>query len=229
MLINFLPFREADTDVDPQGGASGKVRASDLRAQFGNTVDEQALMRLLEKQAELLADNSQLREQRRSLRQEVTDLKSKAAPEGARILTAEEAPVWDAYKALGKPDALKTALDTKGTAEQELSALKREKAIAKAAEAAGFKASVLTTLAGDLDIQVRPVKDGSPLVIVVKDGAETALADYAQANWADFLPALHAHAVTAPDINAGARNGQNGSTITDAERAAAQRRYGATF
>jgi len=231
MLINFLPSHEADTEADPQGGSSGKTRASDLRAQFGSTVDEQALMRLLEKQAELLTDNSQLREQRRSLRQEVTELKTKAAPEGARVLAADEAPLWDAYKALGKPADIKTALDTKGAAEHELSVLKREKQIARAADAAGFKASVLTTLAGDLDIQVRPVKDGAPLVVVVANGEETALTDYAKDNWPDFLIALAAHGANqiAPDINAGARS--NGSTpaITDDERMAAKRRYSATF
>ena len=159
MLINFLPFREADTDVDPQGGSSGKVRASDLRATLGTSVDEQALMRLLEKQAELLADNSQLREQRRTLRQEVTELKSKTPADGARILTADEAPLWDAYKALGEPKALKTAIDANGEATAKLAKLERNERIRAAADASGFKASVLTTLAGDLDIQVRPDKD----------------------------------------------------------------------
>jgi ABC-type amino acid transport substrate-binding protein len=232
MLINFLPYREADTEADPQGGASGKVRASELRAQLGTQVDETALMRLLEKQAELLTDNSQLREQRRTLRQEVTELKSKVAPEGARILTADEAKVYDAYAALGKPDDVKKALEANSTATAELTTLKHEKHIALVAEASGFRPAVLAKLAGDLDIQVRPVKDGKPLVVVVADGAETALADYAQTNWADFLPALQAKqgSALAPDINAGARgNGQNGSTITDAERAVASRRYGATF
>ena len=231
MLIDFLPRFEADTEADPQGGASGKVRASELRAQLGTTVDETALMRLLEKQAELLTDNSQLREQRRTLRQEVTELKSKVAPEGARILTADEAKVYDAYATLGKPDDVKKALEANSTATAELATLKHEKHIALVAEASGFRPAVLAKLAGDLDIQVRPVKDGQPIVVVVADGQETALADYAQTNWADFLPALTAHGAhqLAPDINAGARGNGNGPLITDAEQKAAQRRYAAQF
>jgi hypothetical protein len=231
MLINFLPFREADTDADPQGGSSPKVRPSDLRQQLGAQVDESALMRMLEKHADVLNDNSQLRSQRTALRTEIADLKSKVAPEGARILTADEAKVYDAYATLGKPDDVKKALEANSTATAELTTLKRERQIRAAAEAAGYKPAVLERLAADLAIEVRPVKDGAPIVVVVKDGAETALADYAKDNWADFLPALEARqgSALAPDINAGARGNGNAPLITDDEQKAAKRRYAAQF
>jgi hypothetical protein len=224
MLIDFLSRHEADTDADPQGGSSGKVRASDVLEQFGRDA-----IRIAEKLADVQSDNHRLREERRNLKQQLTEAQGKAPADGAVILTADESKVYAAYTALGKPDALKQALETKGTAEQELTALKREKALAKAAEAAGFSATVLTTLAGDLDIQVRPVKDGKPLVVVVDGAEEIALVDYAKTHWSAFEKSLYVQAAVAPDINAGARGNGNSIAITDDERKAAQRRYGATF
>lgn len=225
MLINWLSH-EADTDADPQGGSSGKVRASDVLEQFGKDA-----VRLAEKLADVQSDNYRLREERRTLKTQVQEATGKVPAEGTRVLTADEAKTYDAYVALGKPADIKTSLDTKGTAEQELTTLKREKQIRAAAEAAGYKPAVLERLAADLSIEVRTVKDGAPLVIVVKDGQETALADYAKDNWADFLPALETKqgAVLAPDINAGARGNGQAPLITDDERTAAKRRYSATF
>jgi hypothetical protein len=181
-------YHEADTENDPQGGAS-KVRASELRSQLGTNVDETALMRLLEKQA----DNSQLREQRRTLRQEVTDLKSKAAPEGTRVLSTDEAKAYDAYAALGKPDDLRKAIDLNGEATAKLARLEREQLLGKAASAAGFKSAVLQRLAGDLPIEIRDV-DGKPAAFVKDATGETPLTEYATTAWADFLPALQVEA-----------------------------------
>ena len=228
MLIQFLPYRDGDTEADPQGGSGGdgKQRPTDVLDRFGRDA-----LKLAEKLAEALSDNYTLREQRRVLRQEVTELKAKAAPEGARLLTTDEAPLWDAYKALGAPDAIKKSIENASGATAELTTLKREKQIRAAAEAAGYKAAVLERLAADLTIEVRPVKDAAPVVVVVKDGQETALADYAKDNWGDFLPALEAKqgSAQAPDINAGARGNGNAPLITDDDRASAKRRYSATF
>ena len=219
-------YHEADTETDPQGGASGKTRASDVLEQYGRDA-----LRLAEKLADVQSDNYRLREERRTLKQQLAETTGKVPSSDARVLSAADAAIFDAYTALGKPAEIKQAIDTKTTAEQELSTLKREKVIRTAAEAVGFKPSVLERLAGDLTIEVRPVKDGAPLVVVVADGAETALADYAKDNWPDFLPSLEARhgSAQAPDINAGARGSGNAPAITDQERAAAQRRYSATF
>jgi hypothetical protein len=224
MLINFLSH--AEDDGQPQGGSSesGKVRASDVLEQFGRDA-----IRLAEKLADVQSDNYRLREERRTLKQDLAEAKGKAPAEGTKVLTKDEADAYAAYSALGTPAAIQAAMDANGTTTAELAALKRERALTKAAEAAGYKASVLTTLAGDLDIQVRPVKDGKPLVVVVKDGQETALVDYAKAEWADFLPALAAVSIQAPDINAGARGNGNGTGITKEEQDRAAIRYSRTF
>lgn len=230
MLIQWLkPLYESDDGDEGTGSEAGKVRASELRAQLGATPDEGALMRLLEKHADVLNDNAQLRGQRKALRLEVADLKGKQTPDGARVLTADEAKVYDAYVALGKPADLSAAVTERDSARGELTKLSRERTIARAAEAAGYKAAVLATLAGDLDLQVKEV-DGKHLPVVVTDGAETALADYAAKHWADFLPALTpARPGGVPDINAGARGNGNGPLLTDEQREQVSKRYSRTF
>ncbi len=221
-----IPSHEADTDADPQGGSSGKTRASDVLEQYGRDA-----LRLAEKLADVQSDNYRLREERRGLKQQLTEAVGKVPADGSKVLTTDEAAAYSAYVALGKPADIKSAIETKGAAEQELTVLKREKQIAKAAEALGYKASVLERLATDLDIQVRPVKDSAPLVVVVANGEETALADYATTNWPDFLPALEAKqgSAKAPDINAGARGGHNGNITTDEQRRSVEERMARTF
>lgn len=218
MLIGWLkPLYESDDGGGTGGEEGGKVRASELRAQLGMTIDEQALTRLLEKHADVLNDNYRLRTQRQTLKQQLTEVQGKVTPEGSTVLTADDAKIWETYRALGKPDALKQAIDANGMATAELTALKREKILAKAAEAVGFKASVLATLAGDLDIRTKADKDGKPLAVVVKDGAETPLRDHATKEWADFMPALETKTDTvrlAPDINGGARGNGHGAPET---------------
>lgn len=224
-FFNRTHYYEADTETDPQGGSSGKTRASDVLEQYGRDA-----LRLAEKLADVQSDNYRLREERRNLKQQLTEAQGKAPAEGTRVLTPDEAAEYSAYVAFGKPADVKKAIDSASGATAELASLKREKQLRAAAEAAGYKASVLTTLAGDLDIQTE-AKDGKTLVYVVKDGEKTALADYATKEWADFLPSLEMKQSSslAPDINAGARGSNNAPLITDEDRKAAQRRYSATF
>lgn len=234
MFLQWLgrPLYEADKDTGDAGGdtdQNGKIKASDILNRYGK--NEEAALRLAELYAEAQNEMWRIRERNRVLKQERDDLKGKLPADGMVVIAKEDAALLESYKAMGKPADLKTALETKSTAEQELTTLKREKQIMKAADAAGYKASVLGGLAGDLDIQVRPVKDGKPLVVVVADGNETALEDYAKEHWEDYLPALIAKQSSglAPDINAGARGNNTAPLITDKEREAAQRRYSATF
>lgn len=201
MLRGFYSrFHEADTEADPQGGSSGKVRASDLRQQLGTQIDEQALMRLLEKQAELLADNSQLREQRRTLRQEVTDLKAKAPAADARLLTPEEAATYDAYAALGmKPADIQAAIAERDTVKADLTTVRRNESIRGAAEAHGYKAAALAKLPSlqNQEIAIEDVTvDGKPVkrAFITVEGKKTTLPEYIQAHDAEFLPALTADA-----------------------------------
>lgn len=231
MLIRWLRPHYEDDDGKGSGGEDGgKARASELRAQLGATVDEQALTRLLEKYADALNDNYRLRGERRTLKQQLADAQGKVPADGARVLSAEEATAYDAYAALGKPDEVKRTLEASATATTELAKLKRAETIRSAADVVGYKPAVLAQLAGDLEIQTKDGKDGKPAAVVVVDQKETPLADYAKAHWEDFLPSLAPKAALtgAPDINAGARGSGNG-TITDTERQRASERYRRTF
>ena len=107
-------FHEADTDAEPQSGSSGKVRASDVLEQFGRDA-----IRLAEKLADVQSDNYRLRNERRDLKQQLTEAQGKAPAADARLLTADEAKAYDAYAALGTPDALKQAIDANGATSAE--------------------------------------------------------------------------------------------------------------
>lgn len=229
MLIQFISrLHEADKDIgDASGEADGKVKASDILNRYGK--NEEAALRLAELYAEAQNEMWRVRERNRTLKQERDELKAKQPADGMVVIAKEDAALLENYRALGAPAEVKKAIDANGTATAELASLKREKALARAADVAGFKVTVLTTLAGDLDIQIKD-KDGKPHAVVVKDGTETPLADYATSAWADFLPALKQQpAAGAPDINAGARGNGNTPLITDDERRRADAHYRHTF
>lgn len=137
-----------------------------------------------------------------NLRGELRELKPKIIPDGAVVLTGDDAKSWAEYQALGKPADLKAGLDQRNQFQGELEQSKREASVRKAADAAGYKYSVLAereelarVRGKALTFDVREVdKDGKKqLVAYVKEGdTERPLVDYAQENWADHLPALQA-------------------------------------
>lgn len=230
MLIRFIPRYYSDDDGGGAGGSDqdqdGKVKASDILNRYGK--NEEAALRLAELYADAQNTLYKIRERNRSLTRERDDLKAKVPQEGSVVLTKDDEAELAAYRALGKPEAVKQAIDAAASATTDLATLRREKLLARAADLVGFKPSVLTRLAGTLDIQIKGTDD-KPLPVVVVDDKETALADYAAKEWEEFLPSLQSRAAQAPDINAGARSNGSSPAITDDERRAAQRRYSATF
>lgn len=185
MLIQYLrssfrPLSRPDGDDAGGGGdpepEGGKVRASDLRSQLGTQVDEQALMRLLEKQADLLTDNHKLREKNRTLR---------AIPTSAVVLTADEASAWKRYTALGNPDDLDTAIKDRDTAQASLAATNRDRTVRAAADATGLNAAALLALPGLPEIALRETidADGTAIThaVVTVDGREQALREWGRA------------------------------------------------
>lgn len=231
MLIRFLtrlqPFLESDSGADGGEPPPQKPTPSALLAQFNNDA-----LRMAERLADVLIDNQKQRDELRGLRAQNRELKERAILDGMTALSAEDAALWEAYRALGEPPTIKRLLDEHTQATTEMAAMKRAETVRQAAEIAGFKPSVLAKVAGDLPIELRPVNGGKPLAVVIADGEEKALEDYAKDAWADFLPALRQQAqpAHAPDINAGARGNGNGAPLlTDDERKAASARYRATF
>lgn len=137
--------------------------------------------------ATLLAENHTLRGERRDLRERIPG-------QGAVVLTAEQATQWQTYQQLGAPDALRTQLDERETAQKELGQLRRERDVRAVAEVVNYKANVLLDRAQGLELEVAEVEENGAkqkrAFVKSKDGQRTRLEEYAQANWADYLPAL---------------------------------------
>jgi hypothetical protein len=148
-----------------------------------------------EREARLLAENYKLRDKLREAR----------VPEGATVLSAEDAKLFASYKELGTPKAIK---DVQGRVENlagEVARLKRTESYDAAAAALGWKASAFRKLAQQADIEVQPLKvkgdDGKEVETYVVKPPQAGdkpvpLGDYAREHWADFLPALDAKETT---------------------------------
>lgn len=169
---------------------------------------DQAFQRLLDRKnsdgislaRELFTENYNYRRNNEELKRQVGDLQGKAAPEGAVMLTGDNAKAWIAYQALGKPEEVKQGLDERTQLQGKVSAQEREALIRGVAEAAGYKPAVLANLdrvakaeGKTLGFELRDTTVDGKVVKVpyVKDGDNASpLTDYAVTNWADFMPAL---------------------------------------
>lgn len=103
----------------------------------------------------------------------------------------------EAYRALGKPDELKTRLGDGEAAIAERDDLKTEKIVADAAKLEGYKPDVLKDLAKSKDfrIEVRGEGDAKKAFALFKDGekdVEKPLGEYAEGSLGSYLPALRA-------------------------------------
>jgi len=132
------------------------------------------------------------------MRRKVARLRTQAkdAPaEGSVVLTKDEAAVWQALKALGTPDEIRAALTERDSL--KAAAAERDKAehIAKVAKAANLNADVLQRLPGvdDVTFEITEVEGQEPQVHAKKkDGDRKALAEFIEAEWKVFEPALKA-------------------------------------
>lgn len=196
MLRGFIPrYYEGDGGANPQGGSAqddppiGKQQPSDVLDRLGRDP-----LKLAEKLAEALEDNYKLRDERRRLKAERGDLEKRLAPEGAVILTSDDAAAWAAYRELGSAADLKTALAERADLAGKVAKRERQDQIVTAAKVAGFDADVLATLVGDAALTVKELGEGKDRKAVAyiagSDGKEHALTDYAAQAWGKFLPAL---------------------------------------
>lgn len=194
-------------EADSGGGSGGnddppapRNAPSEVINRYGNDT-----IRMAEKVSELERDNYKLREQRRSLQAENETFKGKVPGEGALVLSKEQVKLWDEYNAFGKPEEVKTALESGKSAIAERDGFTRTATIDSAAKAAHFKPGLLKMLGRDLNIEVRETElqkeDGTtekrPAAFVkLKDSAgvesETPLRDYFKAQGDDVLASLEA-------------------------------------
>ncbi|MBA2525665.1 MAG: hypothetical protein H0V18_07780 [Pyrinomonadaceae bacterium] len=155
--------------------------------------------------SQLFDENFSLRGEKRALKAEAEELKTKIPAADAVVLTPAQASDYDEYKALGKADELKKRLDNHATQEQEISELKQKDVLREVADLHDFKLSVLLDrdkAAGGLEISFKESKGDK--VALVKDGdKDTPLTEYAETHWADYMPSLKAEQAPQPRASSG--------------------------
>ena len=182
------------------GGATGSREAEEvvrnLLARTGLTTTEvpEGARKVMRK---LAKENFKYRQKNR-------DLEGRVAPEGAVILSGDDATAFEAFKALGlKPEEVTSAVQERDTLKTANEALRRDGIVRSAAEALNFKASVLGDLVTSkgLEVEIREVeveengsKVNKSLPHVKAAGDEKAkwelLSSYAERDLKDYLPAL---------------------------------------
>lgn len=184
----------ADDDLDIESPVRPSIPAGDQFSGLASQVE--AYEREWRREAKRLRDEARNRRIKlRQLEHQLATQQERVAPEGAVILTGDDATTYTAYQALGKPDELKTRLGERDQFQGELTTLRRDALLRDVAQAAGFKPTVLKTLGGDREYEFREVEvDGKPVKQpFIKDGEEfKPLSTYAEQQWGDFLPALRA-------------------------------------
>lgn len=167
---------------DNNGGQqqSGPNLPGDVLAAYQNLVQRQGgvdATSLL-----LFQENYQYRERLRQQQEQLTRLQQQLPPDGAVVLQGDELTAWQTYQTLGTPDQLR-----------QLATAQRDLLVMRAAQNAGYKENVLSTLLkpGDALEIAAPADGKDPIAYITPQGGERIpLIDYATTNWNDFLPAL---------------------------------------
>lgn len=164
---------------------------------------------------QLFDENFRLREDKRKLTEAATETAKKLPAEGSIVLTSVEAKAYEEYKALGTPVELKTRIDAFPTLEDENKNLKMRDSLREVASigigGSKLRFSVLedrVKAAGNLQFIVKEEGRDKRKVAYVKDGdKETPLEQFAEKNWADYLPSLKEESAR----RTGSANGGEGS------------------
>ena len=169
---------------DDRGGSDEGFR--NLLTRYNNDMSAMA--------AELYSQTARLRDDRRKLRERVSELEKQVPAEGTVVLNAEQAAEFKRYKELGTPNEVNSKIEEAGKAErEELSQLKHRLAVGKAATAMGYRENVLERLlkSEQLQLELEEDREGQTNVLI-KRGDEKAvpLSEFAEQNWSDFLPSL---------------------------------------
>lgn len=201
MLIRLQPrnWAEARTFLSATGGGGGEVppveppatrrSSADVLTQYGNDA-----IRMADRVAELERENYTHREKRREAAERIKALEANQRPEGATILTGDEATAYNAYRELGKPDEIKSALAERETLSTEVATAKRDGTLRDAAQRYGYDFDALRGLAGDIALSSYEVDEEGKKVTKyrVGEGAEQA----EMAEWVGKQPAYVQRALT---------------------------------
>lgn len=159
--------------------------------------------------AQLMADNAELRADKRRLKDKVEALEANQIPAGAMVLTGDAIKEHNALKALltgeMKPEDLVKLLKEHGELTTKVSTLEKQNIAVQIAEAEGWKVSALLKLAKGMDLVLEGVEEevddeeneGKKKKVTVqrgfvqtKDAAGAVTKKKLSDELKDFLPAL---------------------------------------
>lgn len=190
LTLHALPRRAEGTDSG-EGDKAARNLQNLLSKHEGNAI---ALA------AQLLAENAGYRE---TIRTQKEDLGKAALPDGAVVLSKEQAAQWATYQALGAPAEVEKTVKDGREASERLTKLERRDTLRSVADKVGYQHEVLERLGSDLDYQEIEV-DGEKAGEKVKtygvkvNDKVVPVTQYASENWKAFLPALTTQAQGGP-------------------------------
>ena len=200
------PFFVPDPGSPGGGGGNNDDDDDDLEdppapSSTGNAATDLVLRSYFDQSREWLRKQRKVvgRYRTRARDAEATVATERQAREGKTVIEGDDLAAFEAYKALGKPDEVKTRLEAGEQAAGEVATLKRDGTLRDAAQAAGYKFSVLkdrVTVAGNPAIEIREVEEEGKKVsrafVTPEGGTAQELTAYAGEHWGDYLPALTA-------------------------------------
>ncbi len=201
-------WAEARTMLNPEGNEGGgagnegrqKEQGSDILARYNGDA-----VRVAEKLADALNDNYGLRRKRDDLQGEIKTLQANQKPEGATILTGDEAKIYEGYKPLGTPDEIKARLAAGDEASGKAKSLERDGTLRDAAQRYGYDFDALRAHAGDLALTAQEVEEDGKRVTKYRAGEGTAQTDLAE--WVAKQPAYVGRALAVADTGQGQQSG----------------------
>lgn len=138
---------------------------------------------------QLFKENFALRNDRRTLRDEIKTLKEKTIPDGAKVLSGDEIAKYEALTQLGDPQAVRAQI-------QELETLRFDSQVRDLAAHHGLKdAAVRRLIPQGAKIVAEGEGDKRQYKLQVGDKAST-VQELLEGEWKDFTPALVADAQT---------------------------------
>jgi len=146
---------------------------------------------------ELTEDNVTIRAKNRELQRDLEALKKQLPPDGALILSPEDAKAFETLKALGAPDEVRQKLEQADTVAKRAADLEFSQLAGHVAELNGWNGAVFARLVkqdgATLTETSTQAEDGSTTkayTLTLPGGDPIAVGEYAQTHWSDFAPAL---------------------------------------
>lgn len=168
-----------------------------LRKKKSSQIDDDAIERI----DELLGQAKEYRDERKELLKAKTELEAKVAElEKNPKLTDDDVKDLEAYRKLGKPDEVKTAVEAGTLAAESLKKQSRKDLLSEAAKAYGWSTDALVAVdelsGGELQIEKAVIKDPKKGDVAqfyaVVDGKKTPYDEYVKGKHPVFMPSLSA-------------------------------------